>query len=546
MREWLLEIQQLSFSLEELKMFPIPDVVPNSIWGCLVIVDQELDGRSVGKHELCQRISPTFYIPEKSTVHPYLTESDKATLFAKSTHILHPEFGLVELDESFNVEDILLIPRERIQHIIQPEEATFIPTTIKSFQLRSTGPETILEDLEKSFPKNEPLPNKPLNSIEKARRTFYKAFFQEPPPPNTENIRMTKLGKKLKQLLTGTLGTENVWLRRMEKDFEDLEKRNQKQLDKLLDLLKDNPAEALKYAIPLDFAGTSRGKNQGPQPLYLFKRWSNFSLFEKSSLNEGMGGTHKFSDQDFQRLNAQYEKTAQELIARHEYKQAAFVYMRLLKNYYKAATTLEDGGLYQEAAIIYLKHINNKAKAAECYENANMIGEAIPLYEELRNFNRVGDLYMKLHRRDAAMRFYEKSAQVSISARKYIAASKIYQEKIGDQQEAQRLLLQGWENDSNAYNCLKRYLANISDMDILMKELDSLYSLKVHDRNRELFLRVILSEFEKKSPVQEHLKELGYKIIASMVHWNPTIVNELRKFNLTDRELHKDIARFQA
>ena len=468
MKKWLHEIQQLSFSLEEFRAFPIPDVVPNTIWGCMVIVDRELDGRDVGKHELCQRVSSTFYIPEKSIVSPFLTESDKTTLFTNSIHVLHPEFGLVELDLNFDVADLLLDPKEQFQHIIQPEDAAFVPKAIRSFQIKPVVPEKILEALEESFPKKEPLPDDSLTPIEKAKLTLYKAIFQKQRDMSTKGSRLTNLGKKLESLLTTNSNKENKWLRRLEEDFDDLAKRNQKQLDKLLDLLRENPAEALKYAIPLDTTGTSRGDNQGA--LHLLKRWNSFSLFGANSQYGERDGGNVILEEGFHRLNEQYEQTARDLIAQHEYKKAAFVYIRLLKNYYMAASTLEKGGMYQEAATIYLKHLDDQAKAAVCYEKANMTLEAIPIYEELEQFSKVGDLYMKLHNRHAAIRFYEKEAQVSISNRKYIAASNIYLEKIGDQQEAQRLLMVGWESDSNAYDCLNRYLANISDTEILKKE----------------------------------------------------------------------------
>lgn len=63
----------------------------------------------------------------------------------------------------------------------------------------------------------------------------------------------------------------------MQQDYEDLERRNQKLVDKFLDLLRNNPAEALKYAIPLDENGSVRGGNNSS--FTLSRRWFDFLYF---------------------------------------------------------------------------------------------------------------------------------------------------------------------------------------------------------------------------------------------------------------------------
>ncbi|MFN3379930.1 MAG: hypothetical protein ACK41O_10780, partial [Runella zeae] len=34
---WLHEIQQMELNLETISLYPLPDVIPNSVWGCLIV-----------------------------------------------------------------------------------------------------------------------------------------------------------------------------------------------------------------------------------------------------------------------------------------------------------------------------------------------------------------------------------------------------------------------------------------------------------------------------------------------------------------------------
>ena len=130
-----------------------------------------------------------------------------------------------------------------------------------------------------------------------------------------------------------------------------------------MDLMKNNPEEALKYAIPLDNDNTSRGGDIGE--MGWGRRWGNFSLFGNSGIGSGSGGGSLDVGDHFQQLERQYYDTARQLIGEKKYKKAAFIYMKLLRNYHLAASTMEQGKHYEEAATIYLKYNNNKEKAAE-------------------------------------------------------------------------------------------------------------------------------------------------------------------------------------
>lgn len=543
-KEWMLELQRLNFSLREVQVFPIPNITVNSIWGCFVITQRNLKSDDVGKNQLCQTVFSNFFIAERSVLLPNINDSDKALLFAEGTYIFHPEFGLVNLEEQVNFEKLISTPVENAVAVTQPEESVFHPKQISGFYIQPESEEDVLANLEKNIvPKREKLPHQPLNFFEKGRLAFYKNFFSS----KKENEELagsekTEFGKKVDSFLKIFSNEKNNTIENWQQDYENLEERNQKQLDKLLKMLNENPEEALKYAIPLDTNNSSRGGSQGS--FTLNKRWGDLSAFGTGSWSGGGSGSIDLGD-GYLQLQDQYRKTALALIKKKEYKKAAFVYLKLLKNHYQAARTLENGKLYLQAAAIYLKHGNNKIKAAECYEKGNMTYKAIELYEELENFSKVGDLYLSLNKRELANQYFKKTADKLISKNQYLNAAAVFQNKIEDLAGAQNILLDGWDNNYDNYNCLVKYYDNISDLKKLKNQYDYIYHQKLTDKNKITFLKVIQHEFKNKKNLKEHLKDIGYEIIAQTAEKHPHIVQELKKFNMDDKEIVKDISRFK-
>jgi hypothetical protein len=399
---WLNALSALRLGPGDVSIYPVPGTTPNSVWGCFVLTSQPIDTHRAGRYELCQRVSGNFFIPEKSRLHPPMSEQEIEGLFSRNIHVLHPEFGLAELEHAVELESLVAEPVMRSYHVTRPEPPVFVPGLIRSFSVKPATPEEILKNMEeKIFPKKESMKDDSLSAGEKARLFFYRFLYTSKKEKDGQITGSEKTGfwSGLGSLLGRLSGGRKDVGRGMQEDFEDLERRNRKQLDKLLDMLKNNPHEALKYAIPIDERGTSRGQAQGS--FTLLPRWFNFSLFSTDNRDRS-GGTIDLGD-GTQALREQYRQSALRLIEEKEYHKAAFIYMKLLNDPYQAAQTLEQGGFYQEAAVLYLKHGNYKAIAAWCYEKGNMTEEAIVLYKELGENEKVGDLYIKLGKRQGPM-----------------------------------------------------------------------------------------------------------------------------------------------
>ncbi|WP_066401534.1 tetratricopeptide repeat protein [Flavisolibacter tropicus] len=308
-----------------------------------------------------------------------------------------------------------------------------------------------------------------------------------------------------------------------------------------MELFKNNPLEALKYAIPLDSDGVTRGGHMGQ--FTLSKRWMDFSLFGGGA--NWSGGSAVLPDSAFNKLYTQYLKTAQELTNQKEYKKAAFVYLKLLKNYPMAAQSLERGLLYSEAASVYLKYCNDKAKAAHCYEQGNMPVEAIELYKELGDNEKVGDLYTSIQRYQEALGYYQKVVDSYVDQHKHVKAALLYKNKMNNAAAAQLVLLEGWRSNSDAFNCLNNYFAAIEDEKQRWSAIQAIYREDVNDKSSETFIRVLRHEYENAPSFAEEVKDMAYEVIVRQAASNPNIVSELRYFNQKDKQIVKDIMRFK-
>jgi tetratricopeptide (TPR) repeat protein len=540
--QWVKEIQFLGLSLTKIQIYPIPGQAPNTIWGCLVVFYDIISRDIIGKHQLCQEVCPNLFIPERSSLHPFPTAAELKKLFSSGMYIAHPDFGWVELPEQVNLQELIAVPVPKELGSTKPSATSFIPMTVRSFQIHSLPPEEVLKNLEDQiFPKHKSFDKRPLNVFEKTRLQFYKMIFDK-------RDGQDEKGNPKSTAKTGPVGSffSNLFKsvdkkNRMQQDFEDLEERNKKNIDKLMDLLQKDPDRALQYAIPLDSEGTTRG---GPRLLLdLSKRWFDFDLNFNRRNNSGSGiidiGEH------FNQLQKQYHLTAEELIKRREYQKAAFVYMKLLKNYRLAAGALEAGKHYQEAATLYLNHVNDKVKAAECYEKGNMTMDAINLYVELNDHEKVGDLYVTISNHSRAILHYKKVVDDYKTRSQYVKASLLCKDKMKNPAASQSILVEGWRINKDAVNCLCNYFSNIQDSDELHKELDTIYKKEVTEQNRESFLQVIKHEYRRKSLLRDSIKEMAYEIVSKQILLNPSIVSELKNFSPENNELFKDTLRFK-
>ncbi len=549
-RTWLLEIQRMQLDPDTLMIYPLPGTRANTVWGCLLIPGNTNLPVDTGPHERCQQVSESLFIAQGSLLFPAMTMAETEALFSGAVWFMHPDTGLAELKEQLDLSALVRLPEACPVRIIRPDKAPFIPDKIRRFQLAPVDVEEAVRKLETHFPKPEIMPDKSLNLFEKAKLAFYRLQFRKKNTTGKRNrVERTEdptgFGHFMSMIARPfRKEKQDAYHDRVKRDLDDLERRNQKELDKLLDMLQKDPKEALKYAIPLDHNGSARGRGNGQ--LKLSRNWSVLSAFaQRNRVSSNRGGASVDVGDYFHSLQQQYRQTAAELVRQKEYEQAAFVYMKLLKDNHTAAQTLADGKLYRDAASIYLKHLNNKEKAAECFVNANLISNAIELYRELHNSEKVGDMFTLLHRKEEADVYYEEVAGLYTNTGQFLKAATIYREKMKRYTSARQTLREGWQSEGKeATDCLRTYLLEFDEADELSKELDHFYAEELTHSNREKFLEVLKTkQIREKQPDQ--VRDMAYHIISDCIRENPEIVRELRHFSPENKGLIKDVFRFK-
>lgn len=551
MKHWFQEIQRMGLTLGEIDCYPVPGLQANSIIGCLVVTSSAVSKELIGQNEYCQQLNDFLFIPEKAQLFPEVSETELNALFHTNRSLFHPLVGLAELTDKLQYETIIVLPETNQLQVLSPHLGVVPPKQLYGFQVKAVEPDQVLQELEEqTFPKQETLVDKPLSFVEKTKLGFYKALFGKKSHKGVagpagkgigggQAVGMPKEPGFFGKLLSSLKIDKGI--NRMQEDMEALEERNQKMIDRLMKMLRDNPDEALKYAIPLDENGSSRGGYNSS--IDLSRRWSNFSLFGNGSSGSGSGSA--LIGNQFQTLQDQYRQMAENYRKDKEYEKAAFIYIKLLKNRFKVAEVLEEGMLYEKAAAIFLHpEVNAKERAANCYEKGKMYNEAIQLFIELGKQEHAGDLYMKIGERKKANEQYEVVAERYIKSNQYIKASAIYSDKILSNETAQKTLLRGWNNKHDAVNCLKAYYKNIDDTDTLRQEIHRIYKSHLDAQQQLYFLEVIKAQYTQQPELSIELREIAYEIVSETVHTTPSIINELKLFNSKNSGFLTETMRF--
>lgn len=536
---WLTEIHRLDLSLEKNSVYAIPDNTANSVWGCVVLLHQKIDESGLEKNQLFQVVGNLLAIPSNSVLYPQINIAELTTLLRGKKHLLHPAIGLVELEEPIDWSSIIESATLSDVRITVPEQGIYLPSDIHTCRFAEAKEDDILKQMEDSlFPKKEKMKDKPLSTGEKIKLNLLRALFGKG-EGKIENSSLAKsVPSKFMEKLAGLFSSikSPEWVDKLAMDLDELEKRNQKEVDKLIDFLKNNPEEALKYAIP--FNQGERGSREG---LFSMSKFGNNLDFNSSSSS----GSARMSEDLRLKLYNQYLATAEALEKEKKYKEAAYIYFKLLGNKNKAAELLELGKFYTEAAAIYQKHLQNKKKAAECYEKGFVYEKAISLYQELNMHEKAGDTYMKIGKRDRAVESYTRVANDYISNNQYVMASLVYRNKIGNPQSAQTFLLQGWRKGLDASNCLNNYFNNIRNTEQLLHEIERVYEQDTNPQNVVDFLNVIKHEYSNHPEIKDEVREVALKIISNEIQNHPETATRMLFFTKDEKRLLKDVQKFK-
>jgi tetratricopeptide (TPR) repeat protein len=263
--------------------------------------------------------------------------------------------------------------------------------------------------------------------------------------------------------------------------------------------------------------------------------WSNSSDYGSSVL---------LQSSVFDQIEQKYRTLAKEYIKQKEYKKASHIYMKLLKDNYEAAEVLYAGELYMEAATVNLKYLKDEKKAALCFEKAKAYKEALNLYLKLDDHEKVGDIYAQLNEFSKAKMAYHRKKDELIHDGLYLEASELYRTKLKSPTDAQNTLLEGWDKNCNAKECLILYFNKLANKEDLALEIQTIYETKIKE-SKSLFLIVLKSQFGKDAIVNKKIRDISYQIVSELSHKNPNIISELNYLNIQNTTFVKDVLKYK-
>lgn len=405
-------------NLETQPLFPIPESHSSrAAAGLFAPFESEPATGSIYRALRFKLLGERLFVPEDSRLSYPISEAEFASLFLHDFSLLHPTIGLIGFDaaDALTLPQLLSLPksesglwnRARIGPPPQPDKLTISVVE---------PPADVFEEA------RDDIGSKPVDSIRDA------------PDPRS------KIDESSKPRLIEKIGK---WA---QAKFKQIRDRQQREIDRLLDLLEQDPDEGLRYAIPI--AGDRGGRGIGDPGAKLSPQDVEFDL-------EDFGGGNSLSPwsvdpSQFERLLKSYREAANRELRLGRHRRAAYIFGRLLGDFQAAALALEQGGDFREAAALYQKHIGNDLAAAECLKKGGLFEEAIRVYENLGDLEAVGDLYHELGRGDDARAAWERAVDQRLAANEPLRAQQLLETKLGDPRRALLTLQAAWREGGQA------------------------------------------------------------------------------------------------
>jgi tetratricopeptide (TPR) repeat protein len=260
--------------------------------------------------------------------------------------------------------------------------------------------------------------------------------------------------------LTGQVphtGSTRTWVnnledwanRRMAQASASLDAARHRELSRLLHLLRTNPEEGMRFALPL---GGSAHRGQAPPSDRLARRDVDFRL-------DQLGGGQPADLWDVPskyrlEITARYRELAAREIALGRHRRAAYIFATLLDDLKSAASVLADGRHWREAAVLYEQRLQQPLEAARCLRQGGFWAEAVALYQRLEQHEIVGDLHQQLDELEEASAAWRRAVDRHLAGHDHLAAARILELKLARPDEACQRLLEAWPETSQAARSL--------------------------------------------------------------------------------------------
>lgn len=394
----------------------------------------------------CKILADRLYVPVDAVLHPPVTDAEIRALFPLSVNFFHPSFGISGFEEesSRHVWDFLTVPKERVDNWNYAQAGQPpLPSLIAVVLLQPPSIEDIFGGAEEEigvepFDVLPPAPGEPKeDALSKSQRNM-RRLFAEGVAGITRQLPHT--------------GYRRTWINDLE-DWanrqihgvnEQIEKVQNKELNRLLHLLENDPETGLRHAIAMN-AFAHRGIS--PPGARLHSRPPNFNL---GKLGSGAANFWNISPDLQEVLRRRYREMADREMQLGRHRRAAYIYAELLGDLISAASALKQGRLFREAALLYEEHLQNPREAARCLADGGLLTEALERYEKLGDWLEVANLHEKMENKPAAHAAIRRVVDDCLSREDRLSASKLVEERLQLPDEAIEILLGAWPSSQQA------------------------------------------------------------------------------------------------
>ena len=493
-----------------------------------------------------RRLGSKLYLPCNATLDPAIgdLELDELTPFAFA--VWHPGLGLIGADQ----EDLLLVthlitppteratnfswahpglPYEHQLHAISPVGESLVHV------LLSSGKSDIGSEETKGLP---PAPGETGSAVDDWRTKVKLRFLEA----------LQRMADKAEPTAKAP-----TWINRLEewtdKRINALRNQQETELQRLLHLMKTDPDQGLKFALPL-FSEDSRGTTTPNSRLTA--RDPDFNL---GNLGGGQAASPWVVDwQKHHELSKQYREAASRELRLGRYRRAAYIYAELLKDHREAANVLRQGKCYREAAALYIKHLGDKLEAAHCLRDGGYLAEAITIYEEKKQFETVGELYRQLGNEQESKRAYKLAVSHCLSRGQTVRAATLLEDALQEPEQAIAIVQKTWPKANDAVLCLKFELSIYDRLGQAERAEARLAAVSQdHPAGRAVDLMDLLVKTSQQSPersTRDTAERCGF-LVAGRWLGSPSfkgsqaLLRHVRMLAPEDKLLLRDTARFQ-
>lgn len=454
--EWLAELADWQTPLAAARLYVIPaSTQDRTPCGVLVLGAAPPSARRSPRALPYGVLARRLYLPVDAELEPSLDDAELERLLAAddALYLWRPHAGPVQLTaaRALTVGDLLTAP--------EPGGNAWncgVAGVALNARLLSIEPEATLT-VENLFEQTrDDIGTQPLD-LEKLPPA------QSEPSPGAAGA----LGRALQQKLAQTVywmmqhvphsGAAYNWLNKIE-DWagakldqlaQSLEASRHRELARLLDLLRSDPDEGLRFALPM---GGDEHRGLAPPSGRLGMRNVDFSL---DQLRGGRAADFWDLPATFRmQLIARYRELAARELALGRHRRAAYIFATLLGDFNSAAAALCDGGHWREAAVLYEQRLKRPHEAARCLRQGGLWSEAIALYEKLGEHETVGDLYQQLDQREAAEQAWLRAVAACDARSDALGASRLLEQKLGLIDAAWQRLRSAWPRSPQAALCV--------------------------------------------------------------------------------------------